>query len=49
MNFTCVTSENLQTKIAAEAVQDHNDIQQVADNLSSCKWYSGIIHFLQKL
>ena len=49
MNFTCVTSANLQTKVVAEVVQDQNGIQQVADNLSSCEWYSGIIHFLQKL
>ena len=53
MNFTCVTSANLQTEVATEvaveAVQDQNDIQQVANNLSSCDWYSGIIHFLQRI
>ena len=49
MNFTCVTSTNLQTEAIAEEVQDQNDSQQVANNLFSCEWYSGIIHFLQKL
>ena len=50
MNFICITSANLQTEIAAaEAVQEQNDNQQVAENLSSCEWYSGIIHFLQNL
>ena len=34
MNFTCVTSANLQTEVAAKEIQDQNDIQQVADNLS---------------
>ena len=49
INFTCVNSTNLQTEVAAKVVQDQNGIQQVADNLSSCEWYSSIIHFLQKL
>ena len=53
MHFTCITSANLQTETATEAatktVQEQNDSQQVADNLSSCEWYSGIIHFLQNL
>ena len=49
INFTCVNSTKLQTVVAAEVVQDHNDIQQVAENLSSCEWYSGTIHFLKKL
>ena len=49
MNFTCVNSTNLQTEVAAEVVKDQNDIQQVAENLSSCEWYSGIIHFQHKL
>ena len=49
INFTCVNSAKLQTIVAAEVVQDQNDIQQVAENLSSCEWYSCIIHFLQKL
>jgi len=39
MNFTCVNSTNLQTKVAAEVVQDQNEIQQVTDNLSLCEWY----------
>ena len=29
--------------------QDQNDIPSVAENISSCEWYSGIIHFFQKL
>ena len=49
MNFTCVNSTNLQTEVAVEVVQDHNEIQQVANNLSSCEWYSCIINFIQKL
>ena len=49
INFTCVNSAKLQTVVAAKVVQDQNDIQQVAENLSSCEWYSGSIHFLQKL
>ena len=48
INFTCVNSTKLQTVVATEVVQDQNDIQQVAENLSSCEWYLGIIHFLQK-
>ena len=39
----------MQTVVAVEVVQDQNDIQPVAENLSSREWYSGIIHFLQKL
>ena len=53
MNLICINSANLQTKIAtkaaAEAVQEQNDSQQVAENLSSCEWYSSIIHFLKNL
>ena len=49
INFTCVNSTKLQTVVAVEVVQDQNDIQQVAEKLSSCEWYSGIIHFLQNL
>ena len=48
INFTCVNSAKLQTVVAAEVVQDQNDIQSMAENLSSCEWYSGIIYFLQK-
>ena len=29
--------------------QDQNDIPSVAENISSCEWYSGIIQFLQKI
>jgi hypothetical protein len=36
----------LQTGVAAE---EQHVSQQVAKNLSSCDWYSGIVHFLQKL
>ena len=53
MNFICITSANMQreiaAKVAAQAVQEQNDSQQVAENLSSCEWQSSIIHFLQKL
>ena len=49
INFTCVNSAKLQTMVAAEVDQDQNDIPLVVENLSSCEWYSGIIHFLQKL
>ena len=49
INFTCVSSAKLQTVVAIEVVQDQNDIQPVVENLSSCEWYSGIIHFLQNL
>jgi hypothetical protein len=37
---------NLETELAADG--QHSN-QQVAEHLSSCEWYSGIIHFLQKL
>ena len=43
MNFIGISSENLQTKAVAE---EKHESQQVAENLSSCEWYSGIIHFL---
>ena len=46
MNLIGISSTNLQTKVAAE---EQHDSQQVAENLSSCEWYSSIIHFLQKL
>jgi hypothetical protein len=36
----------LQTGVA---VEEQHVSQQVAENLSSCEWYSGIVHFLQKL
>ena len=45
INFTCVNSAKLQTVVAAEGVQDHNDIQPLVENLSSCEWYSSIIYF----
>jgi hypothetical protein len=40
------SSAGLQTEVAVEG--QHKN-QQVAEHLSSCEWYSGIIHFLQKL
>jgi hypothetical protein len=46
MNFIGESSASLQTEVAAEG--QHNN-QQVAEHLFSCEWYSGIIHFLQKL
>jgi hypothetical protein len=46
INFIGESSASLQTEVAAEG--QHNK-QQVAEHLSSCEWYSGIIHFLQKL
>ena len=35
--------------VAAEVDQDQNGIPSVAENLSSCECYAGIIQFLQKL
>ena len=35
--------------VVEEVDQDQNEIPPVAENLSSCEWYSGIIQFLQKL
>ena len=49
MNFIGITSANLQTEVAIETVQEQHDSQHVAENLSSCEWYLGIIHFLQSL
>ena len=49
INFTSVESEKVQTVVVAEVDQYQNDIPPVAENLSSCEWYSGIIQFLQKL
>ena len=51
INFTCVKSSKVQTVVVAETKvnQDQNDIPSVAENIYSCEWYSGIIHFLQKL
>ena len=49
INFTCVKSAKVYTVVAEEVDQDQNDIPSVAENISSCEWYSGIIHFLQKL
>jgi hypothetical protein len=46
INFVGESSPGLQTEVAVE--EQHKN-QQVAENLSSCEWYSGIIHFLQKL
>ena len=47
--FTSVKSTKVQTVVVVEVDQDQNDIPLVAENLSSCEWYSGIIQFLQKL
>ena len=53
MNLIGIISANLQTEVAtevvAEVVQEKHDNQQVAKNLYSCEWYSGIIHFLKNL
>ena len=51
INFTCVKSAKVQTIVEAETEVnlDHNGIPSVAENISSCEWYSGIIHFLQKI
>jgi hypothetical protein len=46
INFIGKSSASLQTGVA---VEEKHDIQEVAKNLSSCEWYSGIVHFLQKL
>ena len=51
INFTCVGPAKVQTMVAAETEvnQDQNDIPLVDKNISSCEWYSGIIHFFLKL
>ena len=53
MNLIGIRKTNLRTEIVAETttkiVEEQHDSQQVAENLSSCEWYSGIIHFLQNL
>ena len=49
INFTGVKSARVQIVVAVEVDQDQNDIPPVAENLSSCEWYSGIIHYLQKI
>ena len=51
MNFTCVRSAKVWTMVAAkiEVNQDQNNSPAVAENISSCEWYSGIIQFSQKL
>jgi hypothetical protein len=46
INFIGENSTSLQTEVATEG--QHNN-QQVVEHLSSCEWYSGIIHFLQNL
>jgi hypothetical protein len=46
INFIGESSASLQTRVAAE---EQHDSQQVAENFSSCEWYSSIVHFLQKL
>ena len=46
INFIGENSTSLQREVAAEG---QHGSQQVDENLSSCEWYSGIIHFLQKL
>ena len=51
INFTCIGSAKVQTMVAAETKenQDQNNSPEVAENISSCEWYSGIIQFLLKL
>ena len=39
----------MQTVVVAKVDQDQNDIPPVAENMSSCEWYLGIIQFLQKI
>jgi ribonuclease HI len=46
INFIAEISENSQADLAADG---QHDSQQVAGHLSTCEWYAGIIHFLQKL
>ena len=46
MNLIGISSTNLQTEVA---VEEQHDSQRVADNLYSCEWYLGIIHFLKNL
>ena len=50
MNIIGISSTNLQKEVDIEVVAaEQHDNQQVAENLSSCEWYSGIIHVLQSL
>ena len=51
MNFTYVRSTKVQTMVAAETEenQDQNNSPAVAENISSCEWYTGIIQFFLKL
>ena len=45
INFTCVRSAKVQTMVATETEvnQYQNDSPLVAENISSCEWYSRII------
>ena len=38
INFTCVNLAKLQIVVAAEVVQDLNDIKPVDEKLFSCEW-----------
>ena len=51
INFTCVRSTKVHTMVAVETEvnQDQNNSPSIAQNISSCEWYSCIIQFLQKL
>ena len=51
INFTCVRSAKVQIVVAVETKvsQDQNNNPSIAENISSCEWYSGIIQFLLKL
>jgi hypothetical protein len=46
INFIGENSVNLQMELVADGWHSN---QQVAEHLSSCEWYSGIIHFFQNL
>ena len=41
MNFSGTSSTNLQTKVAAEAVQEQHDSQQVAEKVNLTKIVKG--------
>ena len=51
MNFTYVRSAKVHTMVATEIEEnkDYNNSPAVAENISSCEWYSGIIQFFIKL
>ena len=52
LSYLLSTKTYLSAKLAASSVAAEpcsNNSPPVAENISSCEWYSGIIQFLQKL